>query len=156
VHMGKILECGAAAAHPRHGTDGLIGTLLDDAFIVEPSNPRQICTVESVAAHTLYERADPLTSRWPGGVLDLSTSRFEQHSERSVRISGSRYEPVDTYTVKVEGAARSGYRTITIAGTRDPKLLANFDVYEQNVRQRLAGAVTPLREGVDYNLYIHV
>jgi hypothetical protein len=155
VHMGKILECGAAAAYPRHGTDGLLGTLYADHFLVEPSNPEQVCTVDSVAAHTLYERANPFRSSWPGGTLDLTETRFEQHDERAVRISGSRYESSPDYLVKIEGAARSGYRTIAIAGIRDPILQRYFDEYEANVRRRVAGLVAPLREGVDYRLELH-
>jgi hypothetical protein len=27
IHMGKILECGGAAAYPRHGSDSLLGTI---------------------------------------------------------------------------------------------------------------------------------
>lgn len=156
VHLGKILECGAAAAYPRHGTDGLLGTLLPDSFLVEPSSPEQICTIESVAAHTLYERSDPFQSRWPGGLLDLSATRFDQHDDRAVKISGSRYQPSPDYVVKAEGAARCGFRTITIAGLRDPLVRDSFDVYELNVRKRVDQAVAPLRGGVDYELYLHV
>lgn len=156
VHMGKILECGAAAAQPRHGTDGLLGTLLEDSFLVEPVNPVQACTIDSVAAHSLYERANPFKSSWPGGSLDLSACRFEQHDDRTVKISGSCYHSSDEYWVKIEGAAPTGYRTIAIAGTRDPRLQAEFDSYEANVRERVAGVVAPLRENVDYRLYLHV
>jgi len=156
VHLGKILECGAAAAQPRHGTDGLLGVIQSDCFLVEPSSPAQICSVESVAAHTLYERANPIRSSWPGGVLDLSTTRFEQYDDRTVKISGSSYSPSDEYLVKIEGAARTGYRTITIAGTRDPVLQREFPTYEQNVRARVTKVVAPLQEGVDYRLYLHV
>lgn len=156
MHLGKILECGAAAAYPRHGTDGLLGTLFHDGFLVEPSSPDQVCTVESVAAHTLYERADPFQSRWPGGVLDLSKSNFHQYDERTVKITGSQYHANDSYLVKLEGAAHYGYRTIAIAGARDPILCENFDVYEQNLRERLSQVVAPLEEYVDYQLCLHV
>ena len=156
MHMGKILECGAAAAEPRHGTDGLLGTILADGFLVTPTNPAQRCTIESVAAHMLYERADPTRSHWPGGMLDLTPTRFEQVDDRTVRISGPVYRPDAEYRVKVEGAARCGYRTITIAGTRDPLLLAGFDRYEQNLRARVAEVVAPLRDGADYRLQIRV
>ena len=36
IHMGKILECGGAAAYPRHGSDSLLGILHGDHFLVEP------------------------------------------------------------------------------------------------------------------------
>lgn len=156
VHLGKILECGAAAAQPRHGTDGLLGAIHPDCFLVEPSSPIQACTVESVAAHTLYERANPLRSSWPGGMLDLSTTRFEQYDERTVKISGSSYTRSDQYFVKIEGAAQIGYRTITVAGTRDPVLQREFATYEYNVRERVSKVVAPLRDGRDYHLHLHV
>ncbi len=156
MHMGKILECGAAAAEPRHGTDGLLGTIAADGFLVTPANPAQRCTIESVTAHMLYERADPTQSHWPGGTLDLTPTRLEQIDDRTVRISGSVYRQDEHYRVKVEGAARCGYRTVAIAGTRDPLLLAAFDRYEENVRHRVAEVVAPLRDGVDYRLQIRV
>ncbi len=156
IHMGKILECGAAAAYPRHGADGLLGYLYDDCFMVEPPNPKKVCTVASVAAHTLYERADPFYSHWPGGLVDLTGSKFEQHDERTVKVSGTKFFKSDDYWIKLEGAARVGYRTITIAGTRDPILLANFDQYEANVRERIASNFPQLTMGKDYQLLFHV
>jgi hypothetical protein len=155
IHMGKILECGAAAAYPRHGSDCLLGVLHEDHFLVEPPNPAKVCTVASVAAHTLYERSDPYRSHWPGGLIDLTNSVFEQHDERTVRVSGTRFQPSDEYWVKLEGAARVGYRTITIAGTRDPILIANFETYEANVREKIASTLPHLGEG-DYRLLFHV
>ena len=41
LHMGKILECGGAAAYPRHGSDCLLGVIEDEAFTVEPPEPGQ-------------------------------------------------------------------------------------------------------------------
>lgn len=155
-HMGKILECGAAAAYPRHGADALLGFVYDDCFMVEPPNPNKICSVASVAAHTLYERSDPYISHWPGGTLDLKESKFEQYDERTVKVSGTRFLKSDEYWVKLEGAAWVGYRTITIAGARDPILLANFDQYEANVRERISAALPHLQEGKDYQLIYHV
>jgi hypothetical protein len=154
--MGKILECGAAAAQPRHGTNGLLGLIDHDCFIVEPASADQICSIDSVAAHTLYERSNPLESKWPGGLLDLSGTVFEQHDARSVRITGSAYTPAADYFVKLEGAARVGYRTITIAGTRDPSLIQEFPTYVANVRERVTRVVSPLLEGQDFTIAFHV
>lgn len=155
MHMGKILECGAAAAYPRHGSDCLLGVVCEDHFLVEPPNPNKVCTVASVAAHTLYERSDPYRSSWPGGEIDLSNSKFEQYDERTVKVSGTRFHRSEEYWVKLEGAARVGYRTITIAGTRDPILLANFAQYEANVRERIGSTLPSLTEN-EYRLIYHV
>lgn len=156
IHMGKILECGAAAAQPRHGTNGLIGVISADYLLVEPSSADQTCTINSVAAHTLYERSNPFTSSWPGGTIDLSTTRFEQFDDRRVKISGSTFKRNEDYFVKIEGVAKLGYRTITIAGTRDPLLLQHFPTYELNARERVANVVHPLKEGEDYHIHFHV
>ncbi len=151
VHMGKILECGGAAAYPRHGSDSLLGTIERDGFVVEPPNPDRICTVASVAAHTLYEKSDPYLLHFPGGAIDLHETRFEQATERAVRVTGTRFIPAPAYTLKLEGAARVGYRTLTIAGVRDPILVSQLDAYLDAVRGRVAETYP---EG--YRLLFHV
>ena len=153
IHLGKILECGGAAAYPRHGSEALLGVLGDDYFLVEPPNPDRICTVASVAAHTLYEKADPYNLPLPGGMLDLHNAVFEQYDERTVKVSGSRFVRAPQYTVKLEGVRRVGFRTITIAGTRDPQLIAHVDDYTANVRARVAEVYPP---DLGYQLLFHV
>jgi Acyclic terpene utilisation family protein AtuA len=152
IHMGKILECGAAAAYPRHGSDSLLGVIERDAFIVEPPNPDKICSVPSVAAHSLYEKADPYHLHLPGGALDLTETTFEQLTPRAVRVRGTRFIKAPAYTLKLEGVRRVGFRTITIAGTRDPILIAQLDVYLDNVRSRVA----EVYGGERYQLLFHV
>ncbi len=73
--MGKILECGGAAAYPRHGSDSLLGVIDAESFTVEPPNPDKICSVASVAAHSLYERSDPYRLALPGGAIDPTRPR---------------------------------------------------------------------------------
>jgi hypothetical protein len=151
-HMGKILECGGAAAYPRHGSDSLLGRIERDAFVVEPPNPDKVCTVASVAAHSLYERSDPYRLALPGGAIDLTRTRFEQATPRAVRVSGTHWVPAPAYTLKLEGAARVGFRTLTVAGVRDPLLIAKLDAYLDNVRSRVAETYPP--DG--YRLLFHV
>lgn len=137
IHMGKILECGGAAAYPRHGSDSLLGVIDKDGFVVEPPNPDKICSVASVAAHTLYEKADPYHLHLPGGAIDLTDTRFEQVTPRAVRVTGTRFIPAEQYTLKLEGVARVGDRTLAIAGIRDPVLISQLDSYLENVRRRV-------------------
>ena len=85
LHMGKILECAAIAAVPGSGADCMLGTLDRDGFVLEALNPDRHCTVTSVAAHTLYEKADPRYLPGPGGILDLTGCRFEQLDRRRRR-----------------------------------------------------------------------
>lgn len=151
LHMGKILECGGAAAYPRHGSDSLLGVIDRDSFTVEPPNPDKVCTVASVAAHSLYERSDPYTLALPGGAIDLRRATFEAAGARAVRVRGTRWVPAP-YTLKLEGVRRAGFRTITIAGTRDPALISQLDVYLENIRTRVADMY-----GADgYRLLFHV
>ncbi len=137
LHMGKILECAAIACTPGSGSDCMMGVLRADHFLLHPLDPARACTVASVAAHTLYEKSDPYHLPGPGGVLDLSATRFEQVDARTVRVSGSRHVEVP-YTVKLEGAARVGYRTISIAGVRDPVFIGQVESIVDAVRARIA------------------
>ena len=137
VHLGKILECGAIAASPGSGSDGLFGRLDGDSFEVEPLDPGRRCTVESVAAHTLYEKSDPVVLPGPGGSLDLRGTTFRQVDERRVRVTGSAFVPASSYCVKLEGAALTGYRTVAIAGCRDPHMIAAIDEVTALVTERV-------------------
>lgn len=132
-HLGKILECGALCAEPGSAGDGMLGVLDGDGFVVEPLDPARRCTPTSVAAHTLYEKSHPFRLPGPGGALDLSACTFEPEGERGVRVRGSRFEPASAYTVKLEGAELVAYRTIVLAGVRDPEMLAQLPAIEQAV-----------------------
>ena len=138
IHLGKILECASIAATPGSGSDCMFGYLRADHFDVEPLNPIRKCTTLSVAAHTLYEKTDPYILPGPGGHLDLRETRFEQLTDSMTRVSGSRYVNAPEYTIKMEGARRIGYRTVTIAGARDPILLEHIDEIIQGVTERVA------------------
>ena len=124
-HMGKIMECGALCAEPVGRN--VMGYLRRDHFEIEPLNPAERCTTASVAAHTLYEKTHPFLLAGPGGTLDLSQCKYEQVTDRRVRVSGSKFIPSNPYTVKLEGAKTAGYRSIFIAGARDPIFIAQID-----------------------------
>lgn len=137
LHLGKILECAAIAAEPGSGSDSVLGILKKDSFVLKPLSDERCFSRESVAAHSLYEKSDPYHLPGPGGVLDLTDVAFEEIGDGQVRVSGSRFVPSDPYTVKLEGARQCGYRTITIAGVRDPKMIAGIDEIITAVRQRV-------------------
>jgi len=138
LHLGKILECAAIAASPGSGSDCMLGTLCRDSFIVEPLSDERICTVESVAGHSLYEKSNPYILPGPGGYLDLQGTAFEQIDHRRIRVSGSRFVPTDRHFVKLEASRRVGFRTISIAGARDPVFIANVDTILASVKARTA------------------
>lgn len=155
LHMGKILECASIAADPGSGSDCMLGTLKRDSFILEPLNPERRCTVTSVAAHTLYEKSNPYQLHGPGGIIDLTAAEFTQLDERRVRVCGSRFVQADEYTIKLEGAKRVGYRTISIAGTRDPIMISQIDEIIEAVREMVGDNFSELN-AEDYQLLFRV
>ncbi|RWB70022.1 MAG: acyclic terpene utilization AtuA family protein [Mesorhizobium sp.] len=155
LHMGKILECAAIAATPGSGSDCMLGTLSDSAFTLETLSPNRRCTVASVAAHTLYEKSDPYHLPGPGGSLDLTQTCFEQLDEHRVRVSGSRFSPTGRYAVKLEGASPKGFRTVAIAGARDPVFIAQIDTIIDAARRRVADNFAQVPESA-YRLIVRV
>ena len=53
-----------------------------------------------------------------------------------VRVSGSRFVRSDGYQVKLEGVEKVGYRTVSLAGCRDPFMIAAIDDIVESVTQR--------------------
>lgn len=135
-HLGKILECACIASEPGSGSDCMMGYIYDDCFEIEPLSDVRRCTTLSVSAHTLYEKTDPYRLPGPGGILDLSGTTFEAVTDRRVRVSGSAFVPGDVYTVKLEGSTPVGYRTVSIAGTRDPIMIEQLDDIIAEVKER--------------------
>ncbi|MDR1030720.1 MAG: DUF1446 domain-containing protein [Treponema sp.] len=138
LHLGKILECASICASPGSGSDCMFGYIGKDYFRVEPLNPARKCTTLSVAAHTLYEKTNPYILPGPGGHLDLHETQFEQETENIVRVRGTRFIPGVTNTVKLEGAKPIGFRTVSIAGARDPIMIAEIDRIIRGVKERVA------------------
>ncbi|MCL2608871.1 MAG: DUF1446 domain-containing protein [Treponema sp.] len=138
THLGKILECAALCATPGSGSDCIFGFIGKDYFRVQTLNPLRKCTTLSVAAHTLYEKTDPYILPGPGGHLDLTEAKFEQVGDNAVKVSGSKFVPSDGYEVKLEGSRRIGFRTVSIAGTRDPLMMEKIDEVIAGVRERVA------------------
>jgi hypothetical protein len=68
----------------------------------------------------------------------LTHCKFEQETDAIVKVSGTRFVPHEKYTVKLEGAKRVGFRTVSIAGTRDPIMIKNIDTIIEGVKERVA------------------
>ena len=150
IHLGKILECASICAVPGSGSDCMFGYLGEDYFRVEPLSSARKCTTLSVAAHTLYEKTNPYILPGPGGHLDLAETTFEQDSENTVKVKGTRYVTAPKYTIKLEGAKCIGYRTVSVAGTRDPIMISKIDDIVEGVRARVADNYRD--KGYKYNL----
>jgi len=137
-HMAKIMECGSMCAEPMTASDIMTATIEKDSFTLEPANPKRRCTIERVAAHTMYEQGNPYFIYEPDGYIDLKDSLYEQDSPRSVRVSNSKFHEAAFKTLKLEAAMLSGYRTISIAGINDPLTIRNIDLIFEAVKSSVA------------------
>ena len=154
IHMGKILECAAIAATPGSGADCAFGTLYEDSFVLESLNPRRRFTKVSTAAHTLYEKTDPYHLPGPGGELDLTGCSFTELPGGKVEVRGSRHVETERYWVKLEGVRRVGFRTIAVAGTRDPIMIREIDGILAGVEAQVHDILKA--ERVDGRIHFHV
>lgn len=139
-HAAKIAECGGLATeNPRSG--GVLVTVDHDGFTIEPLAPEARCTPRSVAAHMLYENADPFRMREPSGTLDTSKARYTAVDDRTVRVEGSEFEAAEQSTIKLEGAAPAGYQTMVMSAIRDPRYLERLDEWCSAVLAHLHGNI---------------
>lgn len=153
-YAGKMLECGAAPATPK-GPDCLYVTVREDGVVCEPMGDRA-CTPLSVANHSLHENSSPIRHVEPGGILDTSACRFEQVSPKATLVTGMRWEPAETYTIKLEAAEKVGHRAVTICGTRDPLLIGQLDGFLDIVRELVRSKAADLDIApAQYRLTIH-
>lgn len=113
-HAAHILECGAMAADPPSGMDCLIGEFRDDDSIVfiAPNNDRKT-TIQSIAAHSLFEESHPSLHFYPEGILSFRETQYFQHDARSAGIKKSVFinRPL---SIKLEGSEKVGQRIISL------------------------------------------
>ena len=150
-HGAKIGECGALCS--TRPMSGVIGLEFDGSgCTVEPHANGARCTPGSVAAHMLYENADPFILHEPGGWLDARGAAYDALDDRRVRISGSRWVASETYTVKLEGARLAGYQTTSLAILRDARYVANARRWLDRLEAFLASEI-PARTGMEAHDY---
>jgi hypothetical protein len=150
-HAAKIAECGGlCTTSPRTG--GVLVTLDAGGFTIEPLDPHAACTPHTVAAHMMYENADPFRMREPAGTLDTSGATYTAVDDRIVRVVGSQFEHAVQHTIKLEGSAPVGYRTIIISGMRNPGVLARIDEWCGAVLEHLHHTI-PTTMGLERGQY---
>ncbi|GAD96986.1 hypothetical protein NECHADRAFT_90636 [Paecilomyces variotii No. 5] len=138
THMGKIMECGGLCATPKSGSS--MATIYPDGtFDVRPLAPGSRCTPISVAAHALYEKSRPDHLHGPGGYIDLSRATYLGLADDiSVRVHGANFytskRDGHPYTIKLEGAKLTGYRTIFMGSFGDPILVSQLDSFLASVK----------------------
>ena len=135
-HAAKTAECGGqCTTNPRGG--GVLVSIDDGGFTVEPLDEDTACTPMSVAAHMIYENADPNVMREPSGTLDVTDARYEPLDDRRVRVTGSAFTP-QPYTTKLEGSGIVGYQSIALAGIKDEEVLADIELWADSLRDYVA------------------
>lgn len=123
LHMAKIVECTSLCCVPG-GRDAMLAELTMQHFVLESMNPSRHATPTSVAAHALYEQADPSSVTEPTGTLRLDGARYDAVDAHRTRVSGATWAPAAQPSIKVEGAIRVGERAVLIAGSADPTFIA--------------------------------
>jgi hypothetical protein len=135
-HAGKIAECGAQCClNPADGA-GVLLTIDDGGFEVEPLSTSNRCTLHSVSKHMLYENSDPHYLHEPGGILDVTGAVYAQRGERTVRVEGAKWV-AQPYTMKLEGAAAGNYQTLMLIGIQDPDVLNNVNAFHDRLLEAL-------------------
>ena len=126
-HGAKIGECGAlATTSPNTGT--ILIEFDADGFTMTPMGTEARATPHTVSAHMLYENSDPYRLYEPGGYLDVSAAQYDAIDDRRVRVTGCEWVVTDSYNVKLEGARRAGFQTVSLVLVRDAR-------YVENIRQ---------------------
>ncbi len=134
-HGAKIGECGALCT--TNPASGVIMVDFDaDGFTVQPLSETARATPHTVSAHMLYENSDPFILYEPGGHLDVTGATYTAPDKRSVRVTGSKWVPSDSYTVKLEGARMAGYQTISLALIRDAHYVAHAQDWCDDIHRR--------------------
>ncbi|HWM66310.1 MAG TPA: acyclic terpene utilization AtuA family protein [Steroidobacteraceae bacterium] len=159
-HAAKTLECGAACAVVP-AADCMFATIRDDHFDIEPVDLNARCTPQTIAAHTLYENANPFLLTEPSGVIDTEQAEYHALSDRLVRVTGSRFRPAAQYTIKLEGSQLVGYQTIVVGGIRDPYIIRALDAllpkarafFDTRIADLFPGQLTKKDYDINYRIY---
>jgi len=152
-HAGKVSECGTLVCETL-GKGVISTTVSHDQITIRPYGDGLRCTPQSVAAHGLYENADPFLHRECSGTLDLRNATFEAIDDVTVRIRGTDFFSEPAYTVKLEGAELAGYQSIIIGGIRDPFVIRQLDSWLGSVRNYIDDMVARvLGNKADKNSY---
>lgn len=114
-YTGKVLECASFCCEPYGAKESVIGTVTKDDVKVTAMAPFQRCTPASVAGHAMYERTNPYYEFVAGGMMDMSNCVYEQYDEKTCRITGAEFVPIDgRVKVKLEGSGFVGYRYMEV------------------------------------------
>lgn len=140
MHMAKIIECTSICCEPG-GRDAMLGILDTDGFELCSMNPERHATEVSVAAHALYEQADPFEVIEPSGRLRIDTASYQALDDHRCRVSGARFEPAPRPSLKLEGARPVGQRAVVVAGASDPAFIEQVHSILKRVEDIVRGMI---------------
>ena len=152
-YLGKVLECASFCAEPYGGKETVLGEVRQDDVRVTAMHPQQRCTIASVSGHAMYERSNPYEEFFAGGKLDMTHCHYEQLTERTTRITGSRFVPDQRVRVKLEGAGKVGERYVGLCGIRDPYTIAHVDAVIGWAREQVRARFGDSGYQLHYNVY---
>jgi len=133
-HGAKVVECGAQCTEDTEAK-GVFLTVDEKGFLVTTLLPWARCTPYSVSAHMLYENVDPYRLTEPSGIVTTNEAVYTQVDERSVYVTGSKFEQAKQYTMKLEGACLVGYQTISLVGIADRAVMAEPESWIKNISE---------------------
>ena len=150
-HGAKVAECGALCT--TNPTSGVVMVEFDKTgFTVEPMSKNASCTSETVAAHMLYENADPYILHEPGGYMDVTYSNYYNIDTKKVRVEGAKWHPSKQYSVKLEGAKIAGYQASLLVLLRDKKYVENVKKWTDKLSKFLKKEINE-RMAIDTSEY---
>ena len=150
-HGAKIAECGALCSS--NPTSGVVLVEFDEiGFTVEAMAKNAFCTPDTVAAHMLYENADPFILLEPGGHMDVTNACYNTINKRKVRVEGATWHPSKIYNVKLEGARIVGYQTSLLVLIRDNNYVQNVKEWTEKLSKFLKKEIK-LRMKLDISDY---
>lgn len=131
-HGAKTAECGSQCTDGAGG-DGVFLEVNEEGFYISPLQEGVHCTPYTVSAHLLYENADPYRLIEPSGSILAYDSKYDQVTDETVFVTGTKFEHAKQYTMKLEGASIEGYQNISLVGIADKKVLADPDLWIKNI-----------------------
>ena len=151
LQMAKVVECSGWAV------------LRDDHILfpsLDPDKERFKSALGIISHGVFYERRDPTRPEYmPGGHLDITNARWEQLEGLTTKAYGGVWVD-DPYRVKLEGVKRIGYRSICLAGMRDPWLISKVEdgsylkMAEETARNKITAAgIPPGDYQIHYKVY---
>lgn len=153
-YAGKVLECASFCAEPYGAKESVIGTVTYDDVKVTAMAPHQRCTPASVASHAMYERSNPYFEYFAGGMLDMTNCVYEQIDEKTTRITGQKFVPIEgDIKVKLEGSGFVGEKYIGLAGIRDPYTIENIDEVLRMAREQIAEEFPDIEYRVSFRVF---